>query len=905
MRLGALPCLIAATGAFAQAPKQDAAPKRFEVQITPPDYVFRFTPTVTIPGRPRITLALSGGGARGVAHIGVLERLDRDGIPVDAVAGTSIGSFIGGLYAMGYSGQEIEDLFRTQDFNRAFLDLMRRQPGQTLAEQEDRSASLLRLESDGKGGFRFAQGLQSGLPVQRVLESLFARGAFFSGGDFDRLRVPFRALATNLATGEGRVFASGDLAESVRASMTVPGGFQPVSIGGHPFVDGALVENLPVDMAKASFPGAFTLAVDISSPLASSPATSFFSVAARSLDLTIERRQWESRQHADFLLRPKLGDVSFTDYNAQFQQLLQAGRAAYDAESDALRAAVLARWPSPPLPPGTALVWDGTGLPPESSAALARLRAVNPAERDVTIALQQLLVHGWARNAWGELGPGPTLTIHAEPWPAITAWRVEAPEDLRPALEAEARKALPPGTIFNPNTFGALLSRIVHGRALEGAPLADVRGSGFDADRGIATLCFSEPTVRAIEVRPPEGKPLRTDYLKDLMLPLMDRPVRTDDLQRRVALGEERLDLGELRWREKALGQDGVELDLLPVPQRKQSIDVFLGWETSLGGEWGLAYAARNLGGSGIGVDLDAARNRLQQEASVTLRGPFRAFPGAGLELTVSGQEQRLETLFAFPNAEFGGLPFDAKLRAVDGAFGGYLRFGDDGTGKLSLEASQRKADYLYPGLNKTRTERAATLSAEWDDFDRVFLPRQGLLLRTRFTAGHALAGDLPQTDFSSVYARARGLQPLGAHFGLDLDLEGGAGSNLPLDRWWPFGGNAALIGSDSLSLLAPKFAAARFGVPIRFQGPLSLDVEIEPRLDTARFAGLGGQLGGASAVKATGAGLLLRTTLASFFLEGGYGFLRYEGAPGLDSRAHGSFHLSIATRPFDLWRRR
>ncbi|MBS1766523.1 MAG: patatin-like phospholipase family protein [Acidobacteria bacterium] len=901
MRLRALACLLAASAIFAQ----DTATKRFEVQVSPADFVFRFTPMVEVPGRPRITLALSGGGARGVAHIGVLERLDQDGIPVDAVAGTSIGSFIGALYASGYSGREIEDLFRSQDFNRAFLDLMRRQPGQTLAEQEDRSASLLRMESDGRGGFRFAQGLQSGQPIQRVLEALFARAAYFSGGDFNRLREPFRALATDLSTGEGRVFASGDLAESVRASMTVPGGFQPVSIGGHPFVDGALVENLPVDMAKAAFPGQFTLAVDISSPLASSPASSFFSVAARSLDLTIERRQWESRQHADFLLRPNLGEVSFTDYSAQFETLLKAGRDAYDRESDSLAAALLARWPSPPLPPHTTVTLDGPGLPPESSAVLARLRTAAPAERDVYIALQQLLVHGWARDVWAELGPGPVLTIHAEPWPVITAWRVDAPEALRPELEAEVRKALPPGTVYNPTVFGALLGRIVHGRALLGAPLADVRGSGFDADRGIATLRFSEPTVRAIEVRPPEGQVVRTDYLKDLMLPLLDRPLRTADLQRRVALGEERLDLGELRWREKAVGDDGVELDLLPVPQRKQSIDAFLGWETSRGGEWGLAYAARNLGGTGLGVDLDAARNRLQQEASATLRGPFRAFPGSGLELTVSAQEQRLETVFAFPNAEFGGLPFDARLRTVDGAFGGYLRFGNEGTGKLSLEVSQRHADYDDTGLDRARTERAATLSAEWDDFDRVFLPRRGLLLRARFSSGSALAGDLPQTSFSSAYLRARGLQPLSPHLGVDLDLEGGTGSNLPLDRWWPFGGTASLLGSGSLSLLVPKFAAVRAGLPIRFQGPLSLNFEIEPRLDAARFAGLDSGLASASAVKALGAGLVLRTTLASFFLEGSYGFLRYEGAPGLDGHTHGSFHLAIATRPFDLWKRR
>ena len=907
-RLSALACLLVlAPGLTAQ----DTALKRFELQVKPPDYIFHFTPVVEVPGRPRIVLALSGGGARGVAHIGVLEGLDDDGVTVDAITGTSIGAFIGGLYAAGYSGGEIEELFRTQDFTRAFLDLLHRQPGQTLAEQEDRDSSLLRLESDENGGFRFAQGLQSGLPVQRVLESIFARAAYFSGGDFDRLRVPFRALATNLQTGAARVFARGDLAESIRASMTVPGGFRPVSIDGQPFVDGALVENLPVDTAKGEFPGEFVLAVDISSPLASSPATNFFSVAARSLDLTIERRQWESRRDADFLLRPKLGDIPFTDYSSHFGETLAAGRSAYDARRDALGAALEARWNSPGLPPGTKVALEAEGLPPEAQPAFARLRASTGTltERDVYTTLQQLLVHGWARRAWAELEPGPVLVLHAEPWPRVKAWRVEAQGPLHETLHREALQALKPGDTFNPATFGALLSRIIHSQALDNAPLADVRGSGFDPDTGIATLRLTEPLVRAIDLKPPPGKPLRLGYLKDLMMPLMDRPARTDDLQRRVALGEERLDLGELRWREVPTKGDGgpvgVELDFLPVPQRKQSVDASLGYETTLGGQWGLGYAARNLGGSGIRLAIQAARNRLQQEASASLRGPFHAFPGAGLELHVSGQEQRLETAFAFPNPELGGFPYDARVRSADAALGAFLRFGDEGTGKLSLEAGQRKAWYLYPGFAKDRTEQTAVLSSEWDDFDRVTLPGKGLLLRARLTYGRSRAGDFTAGDFTSAYIRARGLWPVSAHAGLDMDLEGGTGTHLPLDRWWPFGGTSTLLGSDSLSLLAPKFAAVRFGVPFRFYGGLGLNLEVEPRVDTARFAGLEGQLTDGTAVRATGAGIVLRTTISSFFVEASYGFLRFQGAPGLDGRTHGTFHIAVATQPFDLWKRR
>ncbi len=912
-RITVLTALLSAPALFAQAPPSTL--RRFEVEVKPPDYIFHFQPTVVIPGRPRLVLALSGGGARGVAHIGVLESLDDAGLPVDALMGTSIGSFIGGLYAAGYSGQEIETLFKTFDLNRAFLDHLRRQPGKTLAEQEDDDASLVSLESDSEGRFRFAQGLQSGLPVQRVLETLFARAAYFSGGDFDQLRIPFRALATNLQTGQGRVFEKGDLAESIRASMTVPGGFRPVTIDDQPFVDGALVENLPVDTAKGQFPGDFVLAVDISAPLSSGPTGSLFSVAARSLDLTIERRQWESRKDADFLIRPELKeDTSFTDYSAHFDETVDAGRKAFAARKDALFADLEARWRSPALPAGTSLRFDAMGLPREADPVFARLNAHASAltERDVYVALQQLLVHGWARAAWADLGMDPgvgtVLTIHAEPWPVLKAWAVTGADEDRASLLQRAMAALPPGAPFNPKAFGELLASVVHARALAGAPLADVRGSGFDPATGIATFHLEEPFIRAMDLRPPPGKPLRLDYLRDLMAPLLDHPVRMDDLQRRVALGEERLDLGELRWRETptkpGAGPQGVELDLLPVPRRKQSVDASLGYDTDLGGQWGLAYAARNLGGSGASFDLEAARNRLQQEAALALRGPFRSFPGAGLELRVTAREQRLETAFAFPNAELGAFPFDARIRTVDGALGAFLRFGDEGAGKATLEAGERKAWYLYPSLDQSRIERTGSLSLEWDDFDRITLPRKGLLLRARLLYGDALAGTLPASTFTAAYGRARGLWPLWGRVGVDLDVEAATGKNLPLDRWWPFGGTSTLLGSDSLSLLTPNLAAARFGFPIRFAGGFGFDFELEPRVDAARFAGLGQSLSG-TAPRALGTGLILRTTFASLFVEASYGFLRFTGAPGLDDRTHGSFHISVGTQAFDLWKRR
>ena len=297
--------------------------------------VFRFAPRVVIPGMPRVGLALSGGGARGLAHIGVLQRLEEVGFPLDSVTGTSAGALVGALYACGFSGREIEDLFRRLDLTRAFLEPLLRNPGETLGEQEDRESTFMSIERKN-GQTTLAQGLRSGLEVQRTLQGLLARGAYFSGGDFDRLQRPLRVLATNLETGQGRVFGQGDLVEAVRASMAVPGGFRPVVIEGQQYVDGALVENLPVSTAKEAFHPDVVIAVDISSPLERRPATNIFSVASRSLDLVVERRQWESRAAADFLIRPDIRDAPFLEYGSLAPRLVLQGREAFDARLEEL-----------------------------------------------------------------------------------------------------------------------------------------------------------------------------------------------------------------------------------------------------------------------------------------------------------------------------------------------------------------------------------------------------------------------------------------------------------------------------------------------------------------------------------------------------------------------------------------
>lgn len=906
-----LPALLAAQASppVALAPAGPVA-RRIEVTVQPADMVFRFLPRVEVPGMPRVALALSGGGARGLAHIGVLQRLEEVGYPLDSVTGTSAGALVGSLYASGFSGREIEELFRRLDLTRAFLEPLLRNPGETLDEQATRSATFLSVERQ-KGQISLAQGLRSGLEVQRTLQGLLARGVYFSGGDFDRLQRPLRVLATNLETGKGRVFAKGDLVEAVRASMAIPGGFRPVLIDGEQYVDGALVENLPVFTAKEAFRPDLVIAVDVSAPLENRPSTNVLSVAARSLDLVVERRQWESRAAADFLIRPRIKDVPFLEYGSEAPRLVLAGREAFEARRSEMDALLRSRLTGQGRLPVQRVVYDAPGpVPPEVMALATEVLKpmATPAglqELDAQILLQQILVHGFAREAWATVEADQTLTLHLRPYPKMASVQVEAPDSWAPMVHQLLADELRLGEPFNPHEFGRLMAQLVYRLLMEGSPLVDARGSGFDVDTGCLRIRLREPLVSRLEIWSVPGPKVDEEHLRRLLGGLEERPFRPVDLQQRIAVAEHRLHLAELHYLIRPDGQGGTVLTLIPVPQQQDRLDVSLGYETTLGGQLGLAYHAQNLGFRGGEVEVSAARNRLQEQAGLFLRGPFGFSPGAGLELSASYWQQRLEAplSWASPALPSGGL--GARISASDLMLRTYLRFSNLGTGKLTLDLSRRNAAFREEGLRQTQLQDAVFVAGEWDNFDRHTLPRQGLLLRTRFGVGELKAGDLASGSFRQAYFRARGLRPVTESFGLDLDLEWGYGRQLPLDRWFVLGGPSFVIGSRSVGYLAPNFAAARLGLPFRLYGGLGLTLEVVPRVDFARVSREPGDLFRTTATyRAQGTGLMLRTTLSNFYVEVSYGFIGL-ATPTASQPRVGSFNVLIGSLPFDLWKRR
>jgi NTE family protein len=278
--------------------------------------------------RPRIGLVLSGGGARGAAHVGVIRALEQMHIPIDAVAGTSMGAVVGGLYAAGLSGEEIERVFRGLDWGEMIRDRQSRRELAYRRKQDDRALLARGALGVNQDGIVLPLGLVQGHRFTQVLRTETARVADVQ--DFDKLPTPFRALATDLETGEPVVLGDGDLVTVLRASMSAPGVLTPVELNGRLLVDGGLVDNLPVELAQSMGVDRL-IVVDVSFPLTKrSEFGSAFDVTNQMIGIMVRRGTLQSRKRMgpdDVLIEPDLGSMTSLDFG-RMPQVMETGLAA-------------------------------------------------------------------------------------------------------------------------------------------------------------------------------------------------------------------------------------------------------------------------------------------------------------------------------------------------------------------------------------------------------------------------------------------------------------------------------------------------------------------------------------------------------------------------------------------------
>ena len=287
-------------------------------------------------GRPRIGLVLGGGGARGAAHVGVLKVLEELHIPVDCIAGNSMGAIVGGLYASGLSPADIEREMVGMDWDDVLDDKPRR-PDQQFRRKRDDDNYLIKkyVGISGKGlelPLGYIQGQKFDMELARLTHHVSGLKTF------DELPIPFRAVATDIETGKVVVLEKGNLARAIRASMAVPGAFDPVDIDGKLLVDGLVANNVPVDIGRAM--GAdLLIVVDVGTPLMKrGEITTALSVMSQMSNILSARNvelQLATLTEHDVYIRPELGDLQTSDFK-RAADAIAVGAAAAEGRREAL-----------------------------------------------------------------------------------------------------------------------------------------------------------------------------------------------------------------------------------------------------------------------------------------------------------------------------------------------------------------------------------------------------------------------------------------------------------------------------------------------------------------------------------------------------------------------------------------
>ena len=285
-------------------------------------------------GRPKLGLVLEGGGALGLAHIGVLQWMEEHRIPVSYVAGTSMGGLVGGIYATGRSPAEVKEITNGIDWDEV---LRGQTPFQDLSFRRKQDAHEVpnTLEFGLRKGLQFPGGFNSGQQVSLILDRVSL--PYSELKSFNDLPIPFACVATDLVSGKPHVFRSGPLSLALRSTMSLPGIFTPVRDGNHIFADGGLLNNIPIDVAKEM--GAdIVIGIHLETqPISPTAPLSSFAVLGQSISVMIAANELRSMEQADLLVTVPLQKYTALDYGAA-EAIIKAGYDAAAAKEKVLSA---------------------------------------------------------------------------------------------------------------------------------------------------------------------------------------------------------------------------------------------------------------------------------------------------------------------------------------------------------------------------------------------------------------------------------------------------------------------------------------------------------------------------------------------------------------------------------------
>src|SRR5580704_3739930 len=380
-------------------------------------------------GHPKLGLVLEGGGALGLAHIGVLQWMEEHRIPVSYVAGTSMGGLVGGIYSTGRSPAEVREVVDKINWDEV---LRGQTPFEDLSFRRKQDAHEVpsSLEFGLRKGVQFPEGFNTGQQVSLILDRIAL--PYSELKSFNDLPIPFACVATDLVSGKAHVFRSGSLALALRSTMSLPGIFTPVRSGDHIYADGGLLNNIPIDVAKEM--GAdIVIGIHLeTSPISPTASLSSFAVLGQSIAVMIAANELRSMEQADLLVTVPLQKYNATDYNAA-DAIIKAGYDAAASKAKVLSAFSVseaewaqylagrkARQKTTPIPEFVQVA----GTAPEMARAIEKQMSTFVAQPVSTTKLDEQMMRfsGYGRFAnvgysMVEKGGNPGLEIHTEQKP--------------------------------------------------------------------------------------------------------------------------------------------------------------------------------------------------------------------------------------------------------------------------------------------------------------------------------------------------------------------------------------------------------------------------------------------------------------------------------------------------------
>jgi NTE family protein len=742
-------------------------------------------------GRLAIGIALAGGGAKAAASIGVLKVLRREGIPVDAIAGTSMGAIVGGFAAAGYQPDQIEAIFLENDLNDLFSDT----PSRAFQTQEQKEAGSRHLLQFSLIGARFLppSSLTAGQKLTNLLRSKTLAPSFQSGLDFDRLSIPFRAVATDIETGVTVVIGRGILSDAMRASSAIPVVFQPVEIEGRLLVDGGMSNNLPVDVVRAMGVD-LVIAVDPSSRLETRERlSSLVDIMSQSISIPVRRETELQAKLADIVITPDTGVYPFADFE-NIAGIIRSGEEAANAALPRIREALTrrsarkaeARYEIADLVLSGVPETMQTLVRKEFTAVLSPAGATENELRELIAAIYGLGIFKELSLELVPRGRSYSAVITATVHPVVGAIRISGAE-LVPSSEIMDELDGLLGRPLNGTDVSKALQRVVERYRKQGYLLVGVTHVGMEQDGTTLSITLTEGKVESIrltgqrrtqpslirrETRLTEGVPLNFTTLEE-------------DIQRLYALNIfESLNVDIAKG-----GEDGVLLTFRIKEKPRGTLRLGLRYDLE-DSFTGLAdLSVDNIAGRGIKLFLNT-RFGNYTDLALGYRSPVLVNTYF-IHVLQAFYYDRTYVLYT-DQRKTGEL--EVSRTGVDFAFGyQWFPFGDT---YLRYRFASNRAVNIFgaPGLESSSHAGSLAFLSTIDTRDRSTFPRTGLLFKGSYeTAAPSYGGNL---DFRKTAIAGEGCLPLAERHTVIFSASAGLGSgDLPYHEQFGIGGADSLLG--------------------------------------------------------------------------------------------------------------